>query len=550
MNKKGFTLIEIIVSISLISIVIIFLFQIIITIKNLNDNEINKTNNQISVTIITREVEKDLNSFGLEDTPILNCDKENNNIIPSSAEKVNCVKLVYDSKNIKNNEGYLIYYKNNGKNFLAYKRGKNNIIESQTVREISIEPEKENNINILKEENNNIYSLKIIIPIKNDKYNYDLVINYVEPSIKSNKKVNINVTGGELTEVIGEGIYNVGSSVTIKYSYDKSKYFLDGVTCTNVSCDNNEVITFIMPDKNVDINISLKEKNISNYLNKIYENQSNSDLEMDDTDDHNLRYVGATPNNYISFNNEVWRIIGIFDVYNNDTKKNEKLVKIIRNESLGDYSWDSSESSINSGHGINEWSQADLMTELNTDYIDTTKTSGTTTWYDSTNNSKRYTYDYSKNIKSGYIDKIANVRWNLGGINTSKVSSNIFYTSERGNNHASGSSDGVTRNNYWDGRVGLVYPSDYGYASIDAGCRNNINSSNCKNNNWLFKGSFYWFLSPSLVDPAYSYRVLFDGTVDNAYVSSSQSIYPTVYLKSNVEITGGVGTNTNPFTIG
>ena len=40
-------------------------------------------------------------------------------------------------------------------------------------------------------------------------------------------------------------------------------------------------------------------------------------------------------------------------------------IKIIRNESIGSYSWDSSESSVNTGQGVNEWSQADLMSILN-----------------------------------------------------------------------------------------------------------------------------------------------------------------------------------------
>ena len=50
-------------------------------------------------------------------------------------------------------------------------------------------------------------------------------------------------------------------------------------------------------------------------------------------------------------------------------------LKIIREESIGDYSWDTSESSsINSGYGINQWGEsgsyngADLMRLLNPGY--------------------------------------------------------------------------------------------------------------------------------------------------------------------------------------
>ena len=81
-------------------------------------------------------------------------------------------------------------------------------------------------------------------------------------------------------------------------------------------------------------------------------------LKIDNTEDENIRYYGSNPNNYVKFNNELWRIIGVFG----------DNVKLIRKDSLGDLSWDSSESSVNNGYGVNEWSQADLKNYLNTMY--------------------------------------------------------------------------------------------------------------------------------------------------------------------------------------
>ena len=83
----------------------------------------------------------------------------------------------------------------------------------------------------------------------------------------------------------------------------------------------------------------------------------------------NIRYYGANPNNYIYFNCsdynnqtsstcETWRIIGVFD----------GSVKIMRGSQIGTYSWDSSASDVNSGKGVNEWSQSDLMKLLNSGY--------------------------------------------------------------------------------------------------------------------------------------------------------------------------------------
>ena len=51
------------------------------------------------------------------------------------------------------------------------------------------------------------------------------------------------------------------------------------------------------------------------------------------------RYIGANPNNYVKFNDELWRIIGVFGV-DDGTGKIEKRMKIIRNESIGNYSYD------------------------------------------------------------------------------------------------------------------------------------------------------------------------------------------------------------------
>ena len=285
--------------------------------------------------------------------------------------------------------------------------------------------------------------------------------------------------------------------------------------------------------------------------------KSSNGLEVDDTDDQNLRYVGSTPNNYISFNDETWRIIGIFNVYNNDTKKNEKLVKIIRNDSLGYYAWDTSDSSINSGYGINEWSQAKLMNELNTDYLDTSKISGTTTWYNGENNLKNAVYSYDKNIKKEYIDKIANVRWNLGGSNSYSNSAKTFYTLERGTTHISNPSDGIARTNTWDGKIALMYPSDYGYASTNTSCRNSLDSidssSNgyCMKNNWLFNSAYQWTLSPRSSSAYVVFYVRSDGSVTNnvAYFAAV-GVRPVLFLKSDILIAGGEGTQTNPYDIG
>ena len=309
------------------------------------------------------------------------------------------------------------------------------------------------------------------------------------------------------------------------------------------------------PDGQLVLNasISVESDDLSNYsinlLKKIdlmyqYESETNG-LEQDDTTHKNIRYVGASPKNYLKFNGETWRIIGVFNVYNTETGKSEKLTKIIRNESLGRYSWDSSEETVNNGQGINEWSQADLMTELNTDYISTSLTSGTTNWYNGQNNTLAGSYDYRKNIKSDWIDKIANVRWNTGEANwgTGALDS---YNDERGTVIKSNPADGITRKTSWDGKIALMYPSDYGYASSSTTCRSNMNSStnsvpNCKENNWLFDGTHQWTLSPRYYKDSYAFYAHSNGFITDNCAYYNYGVRPTLYLKSDVAITGGNG---------
>ncbi len=269
-----------------------------------------------------------------------------------------------------------------------------------------------------------------------------------------------------------------------------------------------------------------------------------ADTETDAYD--NLRYVGANPNNYLKFNDEIWRIIGIFNVYNVETKKYEKLVKIVRNDSLGNYSWDSSESSTNNGWGVNECSQADLMTELNTDYINQNPTSTTTLWYNGKNNAKTGTYNYDKNIKSKSIDKVAKVRWNTSRAEYG-ASALDSYNQERSTTPINTPKDNVPRNNTWDGKIALIYPSDYGYASTNEACRNDMSSStnnvyNCKNENWLFNSKYQWTLSPYSVNA----NIVFSVDSSDGYVSYRSAYYtygvrPVLFLKSDVVIAGGTG---------
>ena len=147
---------------------------------------------------------------------------------------------------------------------------------------------------------------------------------------------------------------------------------------------------------------------------------------------------------------------------------------------------------------------------------------------------------------------IETVTWKLGGLISSMANVNAFYTAERGTTVNSGHAT------EWVGEVGLVYPSDYGYAT--SGGDTCLSSylydwgdyySNCYNNDWLYDSSSYqWTISQSLNSSATVFLLDSNGSVyDFLDAYSANGVRPTVYLKSNIVITGGMGSSSDPYIL-
>ena len=282
-------------------------------------------------------------------------------------------------------------------------------------------------------------------------------------------------------------------------------------------------------------------------------------LKKDNTSDANIRYEGANPNNYVSFNDELWRIIGIFG----------DNIKLVRTEELGKLSWDSSDSSVNNGYGVNEWSQADLKEYLNTMYYGGTSV----TCYKLFGNAT--TTCPTGNLNLSTKSMINKYTWNIGAINredtniynreTRALNTVAFYNAERGSvngkicTSGNGCNDTVERTTTWQGYVALPYVTDWAYASSETACATNIHdgydghSSNmtCKKNNWMRHAYAMWILSPIAISDGanHVWGVYGDGTVVIDGASNALSVFPSVYLNSNVEITSGSGTSSDPYIL-
>ena len=276
------------------------------------------------------------------------------------------------------------------------------------------------------------------------------------------------------------------------------------------------------------------------------------------------RYAGANPNNYVNFNHELWRIIGLVN-----TPEGQR-VKLIRNESIGTYSWDSSESSINGGFGVNEWSTSKIQEILNHG-----------AYYNRTNgicyndiHNKTVECDFNElGLTSEAKEMIDTVTWNTGSngdISAKDINISTFYNLERSNHTgkicSSGQycNDSVERSTIWHGSVGLMYPSDYGYAT-SGGTNTNRESclstslyhwnsedlNNCKENDWLFRSEVnQWAYMPCASDYSMSaFYIGGDGFIGTYHVGDSRAIFPSIYLKSNVRILNGNGSINSPFEL-
>ena len=275
---------------------------------------------------------------------------------------------------------------------------------------------------------------------------------------------------------------------------------------------------------------------------------------------NNIRYYGASPNNYIYFNCsnysnqssstcETWRIIGVFD----------GKIKLIRNESIGEYSWDNKNVSTGAenDYGKNDWTDARLMKLLNPGY-ESEATGGSLyynsgsgncyAWYSNATKACNFTSTGIKNATTRNL--ISDTIYYLGGHNSFSVYPNQIYEKERGTTVYSG------RPTEWTGKIALAYPSDYGYAADLGKCSqnlNNYNNSTCTSNNWMntiIAPNNGWLLTPSSGNERYAWNVYSSGRVYyNSYAYVASGVAPVLYLGSELSVKAGIGSSSDPYQI-
>ena len=342
---------------------------------------------------------------------------------------------------------------------------------------------------------------------------------------------------------------STNEAMVSNYAIDAGKTHTYTLTITFLNKDENQ-------NDNMNVSFSTKigiNESVEYVEPAVPVSQSIAELAATDTTsftsddpDSNIRYIGANPNNYVYFNCsdysnqsdstcEKWRIIGVFKNMTKEDGSKEDLVKIIRDDSLGEIAWDS--------NNVNDWSTASLQKILNGEYYNGTYATGA------------FKNDSTRNA-------IESVVWNLGGTATYNSSSiglaSHWYGYERGTTVYSG------RPTTWTGKIALMYQSDYGYATAGGTTTNRASClakelynwdgsgvSDCKDNDYLFKLSYVqWTLAPDSSNSDNAFRVDAKGYVNSIGVFNTYGVRPAAYLKSSISLSSvGDGSSTSPYQL-
>ena len=249
------------------------------------------------------------------------------------------------------------------------------------------------------------------------------------------------------------------------------------------------------------------------------------------------RYRGGNTSNYVTFNNELWRIIGIIPT--EDTNGNvENRFKIIKNTSAGQHIWndcslveniEESKGRCDNGYFMNDWTTSALNTYLNNDYYNTLTTD-------------------AKNM-------IGTTKYYFGSVSSSD-NDDRNWRFERGK-EAWYETNPIMQNDA-NKKIALIYKSDYLYA-YPASCKNTISniddSPKCNmSRNWLADMQLQEFYIDSgglYGSDGYTGCFLEPGNFncDWGVIEEELDFRPVLTISSNVKISSGNGTSSNPYTL-
>ena len=408
---------------------------------------------------------------------------------------------------------------------------------------IFLYPRKDDNKSIIKKsyafkiKNNGETSYTSVDTIPNDLTNYH---------IDEDKTICEN--GGKVSIVGNKLAYQtIGSDrCTVYMYYEKPvykivinvpnpSYLLGGYTKSITDCDGisggtwdykiNGIVIDNISKTNSSCNITFTPKTptTTELLSTVVNNKATRN-------ENGKRYEGKNPDNYIWFNDELWRIIGNIPVcLTSGCSTTESRVKIIRNDSIGAIKYGSNST----------WMGSNIQNLLNSCYLG--KTSSCDSYCYTQETIVKGTCDYSADgidVTDYYGKMVEDVYFNVGaGDSTYKTAAN-YYTQEIAT-HATSTS-----------KIGLMYASDWGYAI--EGFTEVLGSSgkpqNSSDKNWLFSNGYEWTMSA--YSSSHPLFVRNSGYLRGYSASNGYAARPVLYLKSNVYVVSGTGSKVDPYRVG
>ena len=344
---------------------------------------------------------------------------------------------------------------------------------------------------------------------------------FTESEISNGKRVTITYPEG------------CGSKYTCTYQKDnESSVAVTGTTVNVTFTDSGSVVAKVNDGTNTassSYNVTIN-KNVNITDNVV---TSGDGLYKDEYEEGRYVYRGSNPNNYIMFNNELWRIVA---------KEADGSYKIIRSDVLLNKAFDSS-GARTTGYcsqgtapynGCGVWSSTANMVGSPREFVNGNYSGVVNT------DSEMLTYlngEYFNSITEDR-DKIVSHDYNIGGVVSNNNDLNAQIEGEKSYK--------------WNGNVGLISDSDYLRANSNqvlCGTHSKYNSkyTTCSNTNWMYLEMAWWTLSPVAHDSSSVWCV--SGLLGYGVAHGAFGVRPAVFLNSNVTLSGS-GTSSDPFVIG
>ena len=263
-------------------------------------------------------------------------------------------------------------------------------------------------------------------------------------------------------------------------------------------------------------------------------------------------YRGQNPDNYITFNNETWRIIA---------KEADGTYKIIKNDVLAGRAYDEANhrSTENNSYCQNPLYGCGVYAAVERTFSSPSGSQSGTVTEDSS--IKIYLNDdyYTNNINETAKEQMISHSFNIGAVE---------YLDESG-----AEADSIEKNiagekmYQWTGNVGLANVSDILRASTNPLCtsattsfNNGSSNTKCNSNYLLDKGAasslYYWTINASSSESGVISHYTWIGVATSSYTSvsfdsarsSNHAPRPVVFLKSDTTLSGS-GTSEDPYQI-